>query len=136
MGRQYWTDWSEPIHFRAWDVDHKCFVYLDLNNPEEGLFGRHGIIQNTVLLPWQQFTGLHEKWRSTGDKGKRIYADDIVEVSTDVDNFLSKVYWSFNGVRVKTPDGNMHQLSHFEQYTVRGNIHETPELLKAGQEKE
>src|SRR5258706_15782548 len=59
-----------PIKFRAWDIDHKQFIYFDLGNPDDNLFGRHGVLGGTVIKDWQQFTGLLDK------NGKEIYEAD------------------------------------------------------------
>lgn len=111
------------FRFKAWDIDHKLFIYMDFDDIDDTLFGRHGIIENTVLEPWQQFVGLHEKWRSSGDKGEEIYANDILKISTDRGEFTSKVYWDSRGARVKTPMGSMVSLNQYEQYSVVGHIY-------------
>lgn len=113
--------------FRAWDNDHQTFIYLDLGNVEDAMFGRHGIVENTILKPWQQYTDLKDK------DGKEIYEGDILKVG----DFIFEVKYRYNKVRFMLWEIKFSRYvsitpvyRHPQRYEIIGNKYENPKLLK------
>ena len=113
------------LKFRAWDIDHKQFIHFDLNDPDAELFGRHGILADTVIEPWQQFTGL------TDSKGKEIYEGDIIKYFNRYGEKqkINPVVFDL-GMFCINDDDIYVKLSQANRVEVIGNIYENPELLK------
>ena len=128
--------------FRGKRVDNGEWVhgnyFIDERDIEDGFiwreipqiqqrYGDHyqyfDIINDTI----GQYTGLKDK------NGKEIYEDDLVAVA-DYANWegLYKVAWDNDGSMYVIEDayGDREKLCEFEEYLVKGNIHDNPELLE------
>ena len=74
-----------------------------------------------------QYTGLKDK------NGKEIYEGDLVAVA-DYANWegLYKIIWDEKNLMYMLEDafGDREKLCEFEEYLVKGNIYENPELLE------
>ena len=74
-----------------------------------------------------QYTGLHDK------NGKEIYVGDLVVVA-DYANWegVYKIIWDEKNLMYMLEDafGDREKLCEFEEYLVKGNIYENPELLE------
>lgn len=134
-----------PLKFRAYMTDKDEFIYFDLNDPDEHLFGRHGLLENEAFEPWQQFTGLLDK------DGVEVFEGDIVEVKfahgtkrSDVRFFadfgvfaLSEVPNYYVTTPFDRPMGSSGSSTSYKPYTwktyrsieVIGNIHQNSDLL-------
>jgi hypothetical protein len=115
-----------PIRFRAWDIDRKDFIYFNLNDPDALLFGRHGVLENTVVEDWQQYTGHFDP------NGQEWAIGDIGEFDNG-DRFVLKMeslleVW---GGWIGDPEceDQARDLYRIERATIIGNIYENPELL-------
>lgn len=129
------------IKFRAWDIDRERFIYLDLNDPDPLLFGRHGTLENTVTEDWQQYTGLKDKI------GQEVYEGDILLFKIYTNKHRVNLEVVYTAPRFHTrvigdvPDWMMDYGSQnilvrkalkrgvIDFATVLGNIHQNPELL-------
>lgn len=110
--------------FRAWDIDHKQFIYFDLNDPDENLFGRHGVLENGGFEPWQQFTGLKDY------QGTEIYEGDVVQsMICPKGVYLPLVYKTVVEWRT-APLYNGYTIQSGKLKKVIGNIWENPELSR------
>ncbi len=123
------------IKFRAWDIDKKQFVYVNIGQDDVCL--DDGI--STIEMPlyhsdFEQYTGLKDK------NGKMIYEGDIVSEEFEYGGEKTKTIW-----QVRWCDDEcafeLHYVSGFElddcsldadeeDYEVIGDIHENPELLE------
>lgn len=103
--------------FRAWDLDRKEFDFFDLDS-----YDKH---KRDVYGTLEQFTGLHDK------SGVEIYEGDILFVRGSTLHFVVK--WVTEWARFMLED-HRKWLVPMESslLEVVGNIHENPELLKAG----
>ncbi len=137
------------IKFRAWDRDHKRFVYFDFSDLESmnTMFDNDGLTEYCDFYGmYQQFTGLYDK------NGKEIYEGDIVETTltgkkpphpnaypklTTVVTYNEKLggFIPFCYPQIVVTKGNFSVdrplLSTLvESYEVIGNIYENPRLIK------
>lgn len=124
--------------YRVWDIDHKQFIYFDLDNLEQmdGLYGRHGLFENGGFGEKQQFCGLKDK------NGKEIYEGDIMVSSSNKPSkeMIGEVYFEKGMFRVQYRDRypeeggrkDFYLSSAFggENWEVIGNIYENMELLE------
>jgi len=118
------------IKFRAWNIDQKEFIYLNLSEDENDIFGRHGLLQNGNYEAWQQFTGLKDK------KGNEICEGDILKFPNHIPHEDDEI----EVVEYSDEDANFNpfyycsqcQNSNCEAETseIIGNIYENPDLLK------
>ena len=123
--------------FRAWDSWWDKMHYFDFaknieatpDNELKGLWILHKegsvyAIQDKIKI--MQFTGLKDK------NGKEIYEGDLVQV-LDYASWegLYKVIWDEENSMYMIEDtyGDREKLCEFEEYLVKGNIYENPELL-------
>lgn len=124
---------SRQIKFRAWDLDHKEFVYISQTEDGE-MWVNNGI--STTVMPYhkcelEQYTGLEDK------NGKEIYEGDIVEEDIDFNSemtdgtFRYKVYWnedelcwSLDPISQESIHNDLWELN--SSCRVIGNIHEPP----------
>ncbi len=119
------------IKFRGKRLDNGEWVYGFLIQYENGWF-----ICNFIGDAYQyevdpstvgQFTGLKDK------NGKEIYVGDLVAVA-DYANWegLYKIIWDEKNLMYMLEDafGDREKLCEFEEYLVKGNIYENPELLE------
>ena len=127
--------------FRVWDKDKKWMVY-DVQDAYDGLWSERNSDEindyysyvttfqsftDEERFNFMQYTGLKDK------NGKEIYEGDIVAVA-DYTNWegLYKVAWDNDGSMYVIEDayGDREKLCEFEEYLVKGNIHDNPELLE------
>ena len=129
------------IKFRVWDkrnnrmINPKKFAtvipVLDFNG-NLGVMDTyknwhwHGIVpENEYELMF--FTGRHDK------NGREIYEEDLVAVADYASwEGLYKVIWDEENSMYMIEDafGDREKLCEFEEYLVKGNIYENPELLE------
>lgn len=126
------------LQFRAWDSWWGKMYYFDFTKnieatPDDELKGLWILheegsvyaIQDKIKI--MQYTGLNDK------NGKEIYEDDLVVVA-DYTNWegLYKVAWDNDGSMYVIEDahGDREKLCEFEEYLVKGNIYDNPELLE------
>ena len=117
------------LKFRVYIPDHDKFCYFTLGN-----FDYSDRYLHQHQYPVQQYTGLKDK------NGKEIYEGDIVQynVGSSYENMSFIVQWSGDSLgyilqsqsgdvltNSWTPNGNR-----FNFIKLKGNIFETPELLK------
>lgn len=113
------------LKFRAWDRDHKHFVYFDFSDLESMnvMFGNDGLTEYCDFNGmYQQITGLTDK------NGKEIYEGDIVK--TVYGNEIYKVEYHQSTFMYIGKERNQypnHNLSSNSE--VIGNIYENPDLL-------
>lgn len=121
------------IKFRAWHKYQKTMLY-DLYLDFQGNIGIWNyeeteikFIDRSDCLILMQYTGLKDK------NGVEIYEGDIVAVA-DYANWegLYKVIWDEENLMYMLEDafGDREKLCEFEEYLVKGNIYENPELLE------
>ena len=127
--------------FRVCDKDKKWMVY-DVQDAYDGLWSERNSDEindyysyvttfqsftDEERFNFMQYTGLKDK------NGKEIYEGDIVAVA-DYTNWegLYKVAWDNDGSMYVIEDayGDREKLCEFEEYLVKGNIHDNPELLE------
>lgn len=123
--------------FRAWDSWWDKMYYFDFaknieatpDDELKGLWILHEegsvyAIQDKIKI--MQYTGLKDK------NGKEIYEGDLVQV-LDYTSWegLYKVIWDEENSMYMIEDayGDREKLCEFEEYLVKGNIYENPELL-------
>ena len=116
------------IKLRAWDKDHKYFIYFDLNDIDDDLFGRHGVLQNTAIEEWEQYTGLKDK------KGKEIYEGDIYKNKYNQGTRAGTIIYNHDGFKIQFKDQSnpkrMGSKSNKNNGEIIGNIYENPDLIK------
>lgn len=121
------------IKFRAWHKYQKTMLY-DLYLDFQGNIGIWNyeeteikFIDRSDCLILMQYTGLKDK------NGVEIYEGDLVAVA-DYANWegLYKIIWDEKNLMYMLKDafGDREKLCEFEEYLVKGNIYENPELLR------
>jgi len=122
------------IKFRAWDNFFKQMYYFDFENNIEVRSGHLWIVHEegaisskSPSIKIMQYTGLKDR------NDKEIYVGDLVAVA-DYANWegLYKIIWDEKNLMYMLEDafGDREKLCEFEEYLVKGNIYENPELLK------
>lgn len=127
---------TNRLLFRAWNIDSKSFIYFDLSEPDEFLFGRHGYLENNLPDPkWEQYIGGKDY------KGINIYVNDIVELEYLEElnpkkrkKRLALIEFAQTNLafRACREDGFIANTNNFEKYKTKivGNIYENPELYQ------
>lgn len=121
------------IKFRAWHKYQKRMLY-DLYLDFQGNIGIWNyeeteikFIDRSDCLILMQYTGLKDI------NGVEIYEGDLVAVA-DYANWegLYKVIWDEENLMYMLEDafGDREKLCEFEEYLVKGNVYENPELLE------
>ena len=122
------------IKFRAWNNFFKEMYYFDFENNIEVRSGHLWIVHEegaisskSPSIKIMQYTGLKDR------NDKEIYVGDLVAVA-DYANWegLYKIIWDEKNLMYMLEDafGDREKLCEFEEYLVKGNIYENPELLK------
>jgi uncharacterized phage protein (TIGR01671 family) len=122
------------IKFRAWDNFFKQMYYFDFENNIEVRSGHLWIVHEegaisskSPSIKIMQYTGLKDR------NDKEIYVGDLVAV-VDYANWegLYKIIWDEKNLMYMLEDafGDREKLCEFEEYLVKGNIYENPELLE------
>lgn len=122
------------IKFRAWDNFFKQMYYFDFENNIEVRSGHLWIVHEegaisskSPSIKIMQYTGLKDR------NDKEIYVGDLVAVA-DYSNWegLYKIIWDEKNLMYMLEDafGDREKLCEFEEYLVKGNIYENPELLE------
>lgn len=122
------------IKFRAWDNFSKQMYYFDFENNIEVRSGHLWIVHEegaisskSPCIKIMQYTGLKDR------NDKEIYVGDLVAVA-DYANWegLYKIIWDEKNLMYMLEDasGDREKLCEFEEYLVKGNIYENPELLE------
>lgn len=128
------------IKFRYWTGDRMIQVRRLTFNDDEFIVEGEGVVHYANAGSLLQFTGLHDK------NGLEIYESDIVRVSADGKSYVSVVigpdseYPAFDLDSKYIPDQWYYDANvlstiatgEFEEMEVIGNVHQNPELLKAG----
>jgi uncharacterized phage protein (TIGR01671 family) len=122
------------IKFRAWDTEEKFYTHSEAIYLRcDGLIflGNENANERFII---EQFTGLRDK------TGRGIYAGDILEVLShngtgSYKKMIGEVFFKTQGsidycYRVKTHGNFSLNSNETNGYTIIGNIHENPELLK------
>ena len=124
---------QREIKFRAWDNFFKQMYYFDFENNIEVRSGHLWIVHEegavsskSPSIKIMQYTGLKDR------NDKEIYEGDLVAVA-DYPNWegLYKIIWDEENSMYMIEDayGDREKLCEFEEYLVKGNIYENPELL-------
>ena len=129
------------IKFRGKRLDNGEWVYgyyfIKERDIEDGIiwrdipqiqqrYGDHFQYFDVDLATVGQYTGLHDK------NGKEIYVGDLVAVA-DYANWegVYKIIWDEkNLMYMLEAFGDREKLCEFNEYLVKGNIYENPELLE------
>ena len=122
------------IKFRAWDNFFKQMYYFDFENNIEVRSGHLWIVHEegavsskSPSIKIMQYTGLKDR------NDKEIYVGDLVAVA-DYANWegLYKIIWDEKNLMYMLEDafGDREKLCEFEEYLVKGNIYENPEVLE------
>jgi hypothetical protein len=120
------------IKFRAWNKKWHLFGYLNL---VPGSFDQKSLGNSEMLEPWQQFTGLLDS------AGREVYEGDILSSGLPTTQ-LAEVVWDlphacfcvrYEPLRIEASLGSLSVFAGVNEgrVTVVGNVHETPDLLKA-----
>ena len=111
------------IKFRAWDKRNKKWVEAG----QSSLGYLIAWISDYKFEIIVQYTGLKDK------NGREIYEGDLVQV-LDYASWegLYKVVWDEESLMYVLEDayGDKEKMCEFEEYLVKGNIYENPELLE------
>lgn len=125
------------IKFRAWDNFFKQMYYFDFENNIEVRSGHLWIVHEegaisskSPSIKIMQYTGLKDR------NDKEIYVGDLVAVA-DYANWegLYKIILDEKNLMYMLEDafGDREKLCEFEEYLVKGNIYENPELLEVSE---
>ncbi len=124
---------QREIKFRAWDNFFKQMYYFDFENNIEVRSGHLWIVHEegavsskSPSIKIMQYTGLKDR------NDKEIYEGDLVAVADYASwEGLYKVIWDEENSMYMIEDayGDREKLCEFEEYLVKGNIYENPELL-------
>lgn len=125
------------IKFRAWDNFFKQMYYFDFENNIEVRSGHLWIVHEegaisskSPSIKIMQYTGLKDR------NDKEIYVGDLVAVA-DYANWegLYKIICDEKNLMYMLEDafGDREKLCEFEEYLVKGNIYENPELLEVSE---
>lgn len=113
---------NREIKFRAWDRSQKYMAYQGTPDLETIQSFMHHFGDKILM----QFTGLKDK------NGKEIYEGDIV----DFNGTVCYVFYAYAGFRITPiPNVRIGGINTERDFTIIGNIYETPHLLNQEQNK-
>ena len=124
-------DSMKEILFRAFDIDKKEFILFNLKEPDEYLFGRHGVLANTVTKDWEQYIGLKDENKQKAFEGDIIFVGEHYEGDHRYPPTIYEIIFEdgeFFGTSAN--DEYMNLLDAFRNYNaiIIGNIYENPTL--------
>ena len=124
---------QREIKFRVWSNFFEQMYYFDFENNIEVRSGHLWIVHEegavsskSPSIKIMQYTGLKDR------NDKEIYEGDLVAVADYASwEGLYKVIWDEENSMYMIEDayGDREKLCEFEEYLVKGNIYENPELL-------